>query len=394
MKYRLMSALLLSSTLLGSCTDDDEPIQPTSEAAVQNYAAIVYANYTDALETATALKSAVDSFVEAPSEAGLEEAKQAWLASRDPYGQSEAYRFYDGPIDDSDGPEGQLNAWPLDEVYLDYVDGDEDAGIINSTLEISKASIAGYNEGGQGDILSSGSGFDAEKAIATGYHAIEFLLWGQDLSATGPGTRPYTDYTTRANADRRGTYLKLTAELLVEDLTTLVADWAPEDASNYRNASFLAQDTSESLKAMFTSIGILAKGELGGERIDVALANKSQEDEHSCFSDNTNADIYNNALGVQNVYLGQYGSLTGTGLSALVAEVDPDLDEEIKTLLDEAVTLAKTLPLTFDQIIVDESSDGYAQANNLVIKLQEVAEKLVSAATAVGLGTISVELPE
>ena len=54
------------------------------------------------------------------------------------------------------------------------------------------------------EALTAANEEGGETNISTGWHAIEFLLWGQDLSATGPGARPATDYTTAPNAERRG----------------------------------------------------------------------------------------------------------------------------------------------------------------------------------------------
>ena len=178
---------LLITALLGfgfqsACTSDDDDNTVVADQqleATEGYSELVCQNYLEALSTGEALKTAVDAFVETPSAETLEAAKQAWLTSRLPYGQTEAFRFYDGPIDNAEGPEGQLNAWPMDEAYLDYVDGNPTAGIINNTaIELSKSRIAGLNEGGEDDILGVGENFDAEKAIASGYHTIEFLLWG------------------------------------------------------------------------------------------------------------------------------------------------------------------------------------------------------------------------
>ena len=45
-------------------------------------------------------------------------------------------------------------------------------------------------------------------------------------------------------------------------------------------------------------------GELAGERMNIALLTNSQEDEHSCFSDNTHRDIFLNAEGIQNAFEG------------------------------------------------------------------------------------------
>ena len=118
----------------------------------------------------------------------LDAAKEAWLTARDEYGPTEAFRFYGGPIDNEEtGVEGLVNAWPLDEAYIDYVDGDPEAGIVNNPDEhptIDADALVAANEQG------------GEANVSTGWHAIEFLLWGQDLSADGPGARPVEDYTT------------------------------------------------------------------------------------------------------------------------------------------------------------------------------------------------------
>ena len=131
--------LTMFGAALLSCKkdDDSETENKTDEAAlksdiVNTYSDIVYASYEDSYKSALNLQDKIKAFVAAPSAAGLEEAKKAWLASRVPYLQTEAYRFYGGPIDDEDGPEGLLNAWPMDEVYIDYVEGDANAGIINT----------------------------------------------------------------------------------------------------------------------------------------------------------------------------------------------------------------------------------------------------------------------
>ena len=115
---------------------------PASAAAVNNqavashYAALVHANYSDTLAAAKEMQSAITAFVKAPSAEGMKQAREAWLAAREFYGQTEAFRFYGGPIDDANGPEGQINAWPLDEAYVDYVQGKPKAG-----MEIGRAHV-------------------------------------------------------------------------------------------------------------------------------------------------------------------------------------------------------------------------------------------------------------
>src|SRR5690606_38647347 len=77
------------------------------------------AGYEDSLSTANALKSAVEALVATPSEEKLSAARTAWLAARVPYQQTEAFRFGNPIVDEW---EGRVNAWPLDEGLIDYVD--------------------------------------------------------------------------------------------------------------------------------------------------------------------------------------------------------------------------------------------------------------------------------
>jgi putative iron-regulated protein len=168
------------------------------QAVAVHYAALVSAGYSDTLAAAQDLQAAIAEFTKAPSADGLNKARKAWLDAREFYGQTEAFRFYGGPIDDAKGPEGQINAWPLDEAYVDYVTGKPKAGLVNNPkIKITKAALIKANERG------------GEENISAGWHAVEFLLWGQDLSETGPGNRSFEDFVVRkgANAERRAMYL-------------------------------------------------------------------------------------------------------------------------------------------------------------------------------------------
>lgn len=216
---KLLLALSLGTALLGQ-----SPILPAAPGAsdvapvLVNYANIVRANYHDTLQSALRMQQAIDAFLAQPSAGTQQAAQQAWREAREFYGQTEAYRFYGGPIDDDDGPEGRLNAWPMDESYVDGVNGRDDAGLINNAaFVINTDNLIAQNERG------------GEENIATGWHAIEFLLWGQDMNVDGPGNRPYTDFVDgqAPNADRRREYLKTVTDLLVSDLNGLEKEWAP-----------------------------------------------------------------------------------------------------------------------------------------------------------------------
>jgi putative iron-regulated protein len=378
---------------LGACDSDD--ISDGGGDGVSR--ADVIEAYVDARDKALTLQAKIDAFVSAPSAGAFEAAKRAWLEARVPYGQSEAFRFAGGPIDDADGPEGQLNAWPMDEAYVDYVDGGADAGIVNDpTIDIDVGSLIGLNEGAMGDVTGIGGTFDEEKAISTGYHAIEFLLWGQDLDATGPGERPFTDYLTNGdatapNGDRRGLYMQVVAQLIVSDLESLIAEWEP--GGPYR-AAFLALDEATSLTQILTGAGVLSKGELAAERMDVALETLDQEDEHSCFADNTHIDILMNATGIQNVYYGRYEWLDGPGVNDLVRAADPALADQIDAAFIASIEAINAIPVPFDQSIASMGSPAWSSVDAAVNALFDQGDLMVDAGLAIGLDNVSVELPE
>jgi putative iron-regulated protein len=381
------SLLVLGAVACGS-DGDDTPVPSSANAAVQQYAEIVSASYSDALSTAQALDTSVTTFIAAPSAAGLSTARTAWKASREPYLETEVYRFYDGPIDNpTDGPEGLINAWPLDENYIDYVVGEDgaNAGMVNDPeLTIDKDAIIQANEG-----------ID-EKSISTGYHAVEFLLWGQDTDPNGPGDRPFTDYVTDGtgtadNQDRRGEYLTTATDLLVENLQSLVDAWAPNQA-NYR-ADFLAEAPATSLGKILSGMIILSGFETGGERLQAALDSGEQEEEHSCFSDNTHRDMVQDVQGLQNVWLGSYqplvgAPLTGLGIRDVIAAGDAGLAREITSRIATSLELANALQPPFDREIAPGNTAGNARVQALVQSLFTQRQLLEQAFQLYGLTRI------
>jgi putative iron-regulated protein len=383
MNRSLISLLALA---VGCTGDKDSGGLPAGAAdAVATYAEIVEASYADSLSGAQSLAAALDALVAGPSDATMSTARTEWLASREPYLQTEVYRFYDGPIDNpTDGPEGLINAWPLDENYIDYVAGDDTAGIVNGTETIDAATLEGLNEAG------------GEANIATGYHAIEFLLWGQDESDTGPGARPWSDYATdgtgtAANQDRRGQYLTVAGDLLVTHIAGVHSQW--ESGSAYRTA--FESDAELGMERILTGMIILSGFETGGERLQAALDSQDQEDEHSCFSDNTHRDMIQDVQGVQNVWLGSYtrtdGSVvSGTSVQSVVADLDSDLADRLTAKIAESLSVANAMQVPFDQEIAP-GSDGNARVEALVVSLREQETILFEVFDLLGL---SVEIPE
>jgi putative iron-regulated protein len=385
-KRRFLQALSLPVVALATRSLHAQDVAP--RAVVVHYAALVQASYEDALAGALDLQRALGAFVAQPSAEGLDAARKSWLAAREWYGQTEAFRFYGGPIDDDQGPEGRMNAWPIDEAYVDAVKGRPHSGLINDRkVLLTKVNLVRYNERG------------GEENICAGWHAIEFLLWGQDLSETGPGNRSFEDFVDQKapNADRRRQYLQVASELLVDDLRYLVGAWTP-GVHNYRER--FERGELESLRKMIVGLGSLSRGELAGERMEVALNTQDQEDEHSCFSDNTHRDIVNNALGIENVWLGRYlrrdgSTLLGPSLRDLVAAADAALATRVTEQVAASVATARAIQPPFDREIVGgKDAPGRLRIQKTIDSLVAQSKGLVESANALGITRLTLVQPK
>lgn len=398
---RLPALILSCITLLVSSTLQAETVTPN--AVIENYANLAHAEFSDALATAKTLQAKVDEFISKPSEATQQAAKQAWLAARKPYSQTEVFRFGNPNID---AWEGGVNAWPLDEGLIDYVKSDTyeheegnpfaTANIIAGTEAITADLLKSYQE-------KNGS----EANVTTGYHAVEFLLWGQDFNQDPKlaGTRSYTDFLsgadcTNKNCTRRAQYLNAATHLLVMDLTQMEQDWAT-DQTNYRER-FLALEEKEALRRILFGMGSLSLGELAGERMNVALLAHSQEDEQSCFSDNTHADIVNNVQGINNVFNGSYqrtdgSTLKGASLAELLAAKDQVLSAELEKSLaatqNAAAEIAKAAEngQAFDQQIAAENSQGNARVKATIAALRTQTASIETAAQVLEVNHLNPE---
>ncbi len=355
---------------------------PAKTDVLNTYANIAEAKYDDSVATAKTLQAAIDSLINDPSAENLNAARSAWIAARVPYQQTEVYRFGNAIVDDW---EGKVNAWPLDEGLIDYVDpaygGATDENefavlnvIANPSFELSGETINAGKITPEllAETLHEADGIEAN--VATGYHAIEFLLWGQDMNGhgTGAGNRPWTDYArgadcTGGNCDRRGQYLKAATDLLVSDLEWMAAQWNSDGAAR----AALFENETGGVSAILTGMGSLSYGEQAGERMRLGLMLNDPEEEHDCFSDNTHNSHYYDGLGIQNVYLGEYaradGSLvSGPSLSDLVAAADAELDAEMKTKLSNTMQALGRIKTTaeagfaYDQMLEQGNEGGEA----------------------------------
>ena len=387
-------ACVAGSALLLSCSSDDSSNSvSTKKQFITSYAKMVDFSYQNVLAHMKNLKTDINAFTKNPTQAGLDKAKETWKRAREPYLQTEVYRFYAGPIDDANGPEGLINAWPLDECHIDYVVGAAKVcakgNIISGSMALTKEYLRNNNEKADGKTNA--------KAIITGFHAIEFMLWGQDLPeyTDKPGQRPYTDYTTKDGAARRKQYLDLLVDVMIEDMTKVANQW--KDGGAYRK-TFLALPENEAILKISTGMGRLTKGELASERLAAAVKSGDQEDEHSCFSDNTHRDHRMNLQGVINIIKGSFYSknVDGTstsfvgnkGLKDVVAEINKATADDLLSKYQAALKDIEAIKIPFDQAIKTDVPKINTAVNNLGV----AATALQKATTAIGVKNVPVEL--
>ncbi|WP_112312735.1 imelysin family protein [Pseudogemmobacter bohemicus] len=380
---------------------------------VAHYADIAEAGYSDSLATARALRESLGNLVAQPSQETLDAARVAWLAARVPYQQTEAFRFGNALVDDW---EGKVNAWPLDEGLIDYVDAasygesEENPFATLNVIANPKFTLSGNEIDATtitpaliADVLQEADGIEAN--VASGYHAIEFLLWGQDLNGTGPGAgnRPWTDYATGeactgGNCDRRAAYLIAASDLLISDLEEMTGEWGAEGEA--RKA--VVSDPEAGLMAILTGMGSLSYGELAGERMKLGLMLGDPEEEHDCFSDNTHNSHYYDGVGIRNVYLGEYtridgSTLTGPSVSELVAAKDASVDTQLKAELDSSVAALNAIRtaaeegFAYDQMLEAGNEKGEKLIMGAVNALVTQTASIERAVSVLGLSKIDFE---
>ena len=403
--------ILLSASLVSFITLAHDQVNKTD--VLNHYADIAEAAFFDSLTTAESLHKDLAMLIETPNTENLYKAREAWISARVPYMQTEVFRFGNSIVDDW---EGKVNAWPLDEGLIDYVntsygsDSEDNplytANVIaNESFKLSGGLIDAklITKELLSKTLHEIDGIEAN--VATGYHAIEFLLWGQDLNGTeaGAGNRPATDFDTEncsnGNCQRRSEYLLTTSELMVDDLKWMYQQWQKQGSA--RQA--LLKNETAGISSILTGLGSLSYGEMAGERIKLGVLLHDPEEEQDCFSDNTHNAHYYNLLGIQNIYTGRYtrvnGELiSGPSVSDLVNENDKKTNTELLTKISNSLSAASVLVdsaenkgIAYDQLLAEDNPTGNAKIMAVVTALLEQTKGIENAVSILGLDELEIE---
>ncbi|MEM7417275.1 MAG: imelysin family protein [Gemmatimonadota bacterium] len=340
---------------LGAC-DEDTPTEVDDgfdfteiiEAYVDQ---TVVATYADLETQATALRAAVAAFDGDQSQANLDAAANAWIASREPWEASEGFLF--GPVAFL-GLDPSLDSWPLDQAQLDDV--------LASSFDLSP------------DFIREGL-----NATLRGFHTVEFLLFRDGQPRTAG------DVT-----DREREYLVAATEVLFEDATLLQEAWTSAVdgvgprafADEFRNAGqagsrYLSQ--TEAILELIEGMIVIAD-EVGNGKINDPFTEQDPAIVESWFSWNSLTDFANNVRSIQNAYLGGYHKGTrGTGLNSYVAGEDPALDTRIQAEIQAALDAVGDVPEPFRSNLDAnaEINAAIAALNTLVATFENDLKALV-----------------
>jgi putative iron-regulated protein len=420
----LALAALTAALRLREAPAADTAMQVSAERELlRGYRRLAHLSYEAAYHSAGRLRKAIAALLAEPSAETLDAARAAWRAARVDYSQTEALRFGHWIVDDW---ETAINAWPVDEGLLDYVAEDDRASPTNPLARQNLVARPLIEVGGlqldtqeldwrQLKFIHGGGEIEAN--VVLGYHAIEFLLWGQDrrLSAPGAGERPWTDYAadTRctsgpraaplAHCARRGRLLEILAEHLYSELGQMTLNWAGNHPNSY-GLHIAEGPVDEGLRRLLFGLVRLAGDEMAGERLQVALLSGAPEEEQDCFSDDTHQSTYFNGLGIENLYYGRLPAAEPGGpprysapqsLAALARARDAALADQIDRAFAETRAAASALRAlgasgqTFDLLIQPEHPQGQRVIVRLIEALEAQSQLLEQLGQALALGPLN-----
>ena len=331
--WTLFCCLLLASAFVVGCGGDDETDESDDSQAAAFDAStmlndfantVVLATYIDLDQNAGELLAAVKVLKADTSQANLEKAQQAWIATRKPWEQSEAFLF--GPVD-TQGLDPALDSWPVDHVNLQSV--------LDSGDTLTVDFVSGLE--------------DTQK----GFHTIEFLLFRDG------NQRKASDITARELE-----YLVSTTENLKASTAQLRLAWAPE-GENFSSAvaqagtgSAIYPSQSSAVQEMVNGMIVIAD-EVANGKISDPYNESDTTLVESQFSFNSISDFQDNIRGIQNVYMGKFMT-DGQGLNDFVNSHDPDLDARFQQEVQAAIDAIGAIPDPFRDSIT--ANRGAVQA--------------------------------
>jgi len=284
---------------------------------------VVLSTYQDLADRSAALDAAVALLIATPNETNWQAARTAWIETRIPWEQSEAFLF--GPVD-TFGFDPALDSWPLD----------------HSGLNAAIAAYAKIN-------------VDTVDPSLKGFHAIEFILFGYERAKT-----------LESLTSNEKSYLRALTQNHQEVTSRIVTAWklglngqSPfADALKTAGASTndLYPNSQAALEEMLEGMVGIAD-EVANNKIAQPFDQQDPNLVESQFSFNSLDDFQNNVKSIRYVWHGnRTGTATEDSLSRRVQATDSALNKKVEDAIDDALATLKAIPDPFRTSILDSNS--------------------------------------
>ena len=339
LKISTLCTLLFLTACDKSTIEQPEDYQPILTNLGTN---VILKTYEDLFNQTEILVQALSALENNPNDVNLESARQAWRDARRPWEQSEGFLF--GPVDQQ-GLDPAIDSWPVNQPDLEAV--------LNSPNTLTKEYIDGLD------------------GTLKGFHTIEYLIFGTNSS------KLVSDFTTR-----QFEYLTACAESLHGATQSLYYSWNTSQQNFIRNILQAGQSGNSIYPSQKSALEELLIGlitiadEVANGKINDPLSQQNASLEESRFSANSKQDFADNIRSIQNVYIGEYGTTQGPGLSVVIASKSSTLDTKVNAEILAAINAIESIPGTFTHAIFNETS-SVIEAQNKVRNLQLTLESEV-----------------
>jgi putative iron-regulated protein len=346
-------------------------VSEAKQLFVSNYSNIAETASRSALSQGVALKEAVSAFVKNPKAETHLLAKVSWMRARLPFLQSEFSRVIAESGKVGSDISNRLNGWPIDPGHIDYTCLMAGGNIISSKEKYPAITS---------ELLRSMNLKAGESDFTTGYHVIEFLLWGEDLDKESSGKRSFKDYDKNNSelAKRRADYLLACCELLIQDLKDLVFEWDTESKNNLRS-SLESMPSDQAITKILGMVSFLAD-DLAKSQIGSIISKGATFKEQSTFSDTTHFDFLHTVAGISNLAAGAYVGLDGKlqilglGLIGLAEQIPNSRADKIRSLINNAMKSAQAFKGPFDQF--NQERKNLSPSEDSTVTLKALSESL------------------
>lgn len=350
MKNKILSAsvIVLMAMMLVNCSESGSSVSfsgssPLRTAVLTNLSnSVIAANYEELNAKTTEIENLANGITAPMTDAQQADLKLAWQAARLLWEQSETVDYGATNIKNTVHP--SIDSWPVDAVAISL--------ILENGTPITPLTLANNN-------------------ATRGFHAIEYLVWGTD------GNKAAADFT-----EREIEYLKAAASDLQDNTQKMYDSWRT-DGENYAANFIYAGKVGSNFATQKSALVEMAKGlatlsyQVATEKIGHPLSGNAgapkPEAEESRLSNNTKQDLANNAIGIKNIYMGDFNGADGLGLSDVVILTNPTLDSELKTKLTEAIDAIDAIPEPFSTAIVSERP-AVQNAQDKMTELKDLIE--------------------